>query len=676
MGVEMGKIAFHVAKLAEVPSKGLVVPKGKGWRATSIAVALTLYGAPAALAQNCSDFSNAIIQNLGGTAAAATASASAIAGALGNISTAFLTQQTSAFVAGSTSARPDQPSGGIWSRAVGGTVETKSTTSALVTETDPLLPGGVVRVPGSCNSQVKLDFAGFQAGMDIARLNWNGWNLHVGLTGGYLEAKGEDLAPGAVKSEFQVPFIGGYAVATHGRFFSDVMVRREFYNVTLNQPTLNLHNQSIGARSWSVSAGAGYNFDLQEGWFAEPSAGLIWSRAAVDSFTLVGPTLAGDPPFQLPGTLSFNNIDSLIGRATLRVGKNFTANGLALQPFASASVFHEFAGNITSNFVSCAGCVFFGGGPGPTTIVVANETSRVGTYGQFSLGLAAQVIDTGWIGFVRGDYRKGENIEGVSASAGLRYNFVPESPAPRGKMVVKAKAPVLAALYNWSGLYVGGHFGAAQGRGHVEFVGTGVSAEPYASGYLLGGQAGYNVQVGQFVFGVEGEVSATNLTGTNACGTSPGRDPVTGNITGFSPLFLTCKTDLDWLATAAVRFGAVAPWSDRTVFYVKAGGAFSHEEVTVGCIFGPVNDPTQGNSCRGPSGAATNGFSGSDSKFGGLIGVGTEFGLTRDWSAKAEITYIRFRDEEITASDGGRLSIGAGFAQAKIGVNYRFGQLP
>ena len=37
---------------------------------------------------------------------------------------------------------------------------------------------------------------------------------------------------------------------------------------------------------------------------------------------------------------------------------NYTNNGFALQPFASASVFHEFAGDITSTSVTCTNCVF------------------------------------------------------------------------------------------------------------------------------------------------------------------------------------------------------------------------------------------------------------------------------------------------------------------------------
>ena len=50
-----------------------------------------------------------------------------------------------------------------------------------------------------------------------------------------------------------------------------------------------------------------------------------------------------------------------------------------------------------------------------------------------------------------------------------------------------------------------------------------------------------------------------------------------------------------------------------------------------------------------------------------------EFGLTRDWSAKAEFTYIRFRERDVIASDGSPLKASSGVAEAKIGVNYRFG---
>jgi opacity protein-like surface antigen len=661
VGIAVGK-----NKPAKVASKSSVrrlleQPTRNGARAGSAAIALILFGTTGALAQNCSDLATPI-GNAGVIANVPAGAASAIAGSLGNISTTFQTQQTSAFVAGSTATQPDQASGGVWARAVGGRVDVKSDTTANVTVT----AAGAVAAQGTvrCDSKVRQTFAGFQVGRDIARLNWYDWNVHLGATAGYLEAQGEDIAPGSIKTEFKVPFIGTYAVATRGSFFSDLMIRRDFYNVSMNQPAFNLHNQQFGARAWSVSVGAGYNFALQDGWFVEPSAGFIWSRTAVDQIGLAGP-----PSIPIGGTLVINDIDSKIGRATLRAGRNFTSDGMAWQPFASASIFREFAGNVTSNFVTCANCAFIP--PDPATLAVQNETSRVGTYGQFSAGVAGQVIGTGWVGFVRGDYRKGDDIEGWAANGGLRYNFVPDAPAPRGKMVVKAKA-LVAAPYNWSGFYVGGHFGAAQGKGHVGFVGTGVEVDPYIGGYLLGGQAGYNFQNGSFVAGVEVDVSKTNINGTRTCGTSPGVDGA-GVTVAFSPLLLTCRSDFDWLATAAVRLGVTAWWSDRTLFYVKGGGAWAREEVTVGCILGPNNSAA---GCRNAANVFTNGFSATHDKVGGMIGVGSEFGLTRDWSAKAEFTYIRFRDHDVTATDGTVLNIGASVAEAKIGVNYRFGSGP
>jgi outer membrane autotransporter protein len=641
--------------------------------ASTAAVAVVLLSAGAASAQDCSslDAQLGFTQPfLDPTVRAAAGAVSTIAGSLGNVSTAFLSQQTSAFVAASKD-------GGVWGRAVGGRVETKSETAVNGALVAPVfIPGS-----GTCTSSIKQNYWGFQAGRDLAQVIMNDWTLHWGTTVGYLESRGGDIPTASIQSEFQVPFIGTYLVATAGNFFSDLVVRRDFYNATINQPALNLHNQQFGARGWSVSVGAGYNFGLLDGWFVEPSAGFFWSRTEVDQLTIAGvPDPVSVPPNSgIQGTLAINDIDSKIGRATLRVGRNFSANGMAWQPFASVSVFREFAGDVTSNYTTCTNCGILV--TDPATITAQSATSRVGTYAQYSLGLAGQVINTGWVGFVRGDYRKGDNIDGWTANAGLRYNLTPDAPAPVYKMVTKGPPPPIRAPYIWSGWYVGGHFGVGQGRGHIDFAGTGVNIDPYISGYLLGGQIGFNFQNGPWVLGVEGEFSKTNIKGTQTCGTDQGfdlvPDPVLGIAGGnfrFAPLFLTCENDLKWIATAAARVGVISWWSDRVLLFAKAGGAWTKEDTNIGCVFGPGNnDPLFAAQCVNPAVVRTGGFSSSDSKFGGLIGVGTELGLTPNWSAKAEFTWIRFRDDELTASDGTRLSTGASVTTAKIGVNYRFG---
>ena len=57
-------------------------------------------------------------------------------------------------------------------------------------------------------------------------------------TAGYLSSRTTDNA--GFGNEFEVPFWGAYFVATKGRFFADLMVRQEFYNINLNNPAFRL----------------------------------------------------------------------------------------------------------------------------------------------------------------------------------------------------------------------------------------------------------------------------------------------------------------------------------------------------------------------------------------------------------------------------------------------------
>ncbi len=62
------------------------------------------------------------------------------------------------------------------------------------------------------------------------------------------------------------------------------MVRQEFYNISLNNPGFTVANLPVGAHGYSIAASTGYNFDLGNNWFIEPSAGFIYSRTSVDNF--------------------------------------------------------------------------------------------------------------------------------------------------------------------------------------------------------------------------------------------------------------------------------------------------------------------------------------------------------------------------------------------------------
>ena len=133
---------------------------------------------------------------------------------------------------------------------------------------------------------------------------------------------------------------------------------------------------------------------------------------------------------------------------------------------------------------------------------------------------------------------------------------------------------------------------------------------------------------------------------------------------------MTCNTKADWLATVTARVGYT--W-ERALFYVKGGGAWTDERFSATCNTAPVAPPDFGNfHCTNPAGATSNGFTADTHRTGWVLGFGTEFAFTRNWSAKAETDYVSFGDSNVTASDGNPLRVGMHFWEEKIGVNYRF----
>ncbi len=242
---------------------------------------------------------------------------------------------------------PEQPGGGVWARAVGGQVNISST-SASTGVTTNAAGATINNSTTNCGNSQRENFAGVQVGADIAKLNWNGWNIHLGTTAGYLGAKTSDNA--GFRNNFDIPFFGTYLVATKGRFFADVMVRQEFYNISLSNPGFNVANLPVGAHGYSIAASTGYNFDLGNNWFIEPSAGFIYSRTSVDNFT--APGAFGANGTGIAGTIQTNDVVSQIGRLSLRGGTTIVTPTVVWQPFGSVSVFHEFAGDVTSNFIS------------------------------------------------------------------------------------------------------------------------------------------------------------------------------------------------------------------------------------------------------------------------------------------------------------------------------------
>src|SRR5882724_11827140 len=102
------------------------------------AFAVAISTGSGAFAQNCTGPATGIFgPTLTALAAAGGSAAGSYAATLGNMSTAFLSQQGSAFVSAPGDPKPNQPGGGVWVRGVGGEVTNKFTSNSTGTVIAP-----------------------------------------------------------------------------------------------------------------------------------------------------------------------------------------------------------------------------------------------------------------------------------------------------------------------------------------------------------------------------------------------------------------------------------------------------------------------------------------------------------------------------------------------------------
>jgi opacity protein-like surface antigen len=595
--------------------------------------------------------------------------ANALASTIQATNTAFLTQST-ALVGAPGDPKPHQDGSGVWARMVGGEQTTQTGGSAAYAYNAPSFPAVDSNGSTVCNTKFQQSFAGVQIGQDIGKLNINGWNVHLGTTAGVIGTQGQIVngntpAGGTFNTTTQAPFIGTYLVATQGNFFIDGLVRFDYYQTNLDSPTINLFNQSLDAYGYSVSSSAGYHWDVPNTkWFIEPSVGMIWNDTKVGALATAGQSVnlaGGFSITDFKGTTYISDLTSLVGRAGVRVGTSLDIGELALQPFAAASIWHEFEGGFTATYSSCPNCIFQGAGPGTASNLTATMTGQgVGTYGQYSVGVAGQLKGTGWLGFARVDYRDGEHLQGLSGTGGIRYQFTPTAVTA---MPVKAR-PVEAAV-NWSGLYLGVIGGTEYGHGALTFPGV-ASTEVRPAGMFGGGTAGYNVQATNWVYGIEADLAGAGVQASSAC------TPLFAGTTTNPALFqMTCHDHSDWVATVAARLGLL--FTPRVLAYVKAGGAVENETVSMSCNLGSLNG-TQGvvQNCVNPAGNVVSGASGALTRAGWTAGFGSEFAFTSNWTAKAEVDWLGFGSKNVTLNDGTVVNSTQRITQGKIGLNYKF----
>lgn len=231
------------------------------------------------------------------------------------------------------------------------------------------------------------------------------------------------------------------------------------------------------------------------------------------------------------------------------------------------------------------------------------------------------------------------------------------------------------SVYNWTGIYVGAHGGYGVGmkdwsNGDPFFLNAPFDAE--TKGFLGGGQIGVNQQIGNLLIGIELDASWANLKGSQTI------VDVSFPVIGI-PVTNVGSSTIDRLATVAGRIGVA---QDRWLVYFKGGGAWLHEEhaysaLSISPIFGapPVVDTA----------AAT----GSETRFGPMLGFGTEYALWGNLSFKSEYNYFSLPNGgtrlvgtrtfagpfnfNLTMPLTPDVRIQQAFHVVKFGLNYRFG---
>jgi outer membrane immunogenic protein len=173
---------------------------------------------------------------------------------------------------------------------------------------------------------------------------------------------------------------------------------------------------------------------------------------------------------------------------------------------------------------------------------------------------------------------------------------------------------------SWSGLYLGVNAGGGLGNGRSDFSVVGIG--PFASvnnslqGAIGGGQIGYNLQSGPFVYGVETDFQGSGVRGSL---TAPGCSAAVCGI----PLSATYSEKVPWFGTARARIGyGPSDW----LIYATGGYAYARVSTDASATAGP----------------ATAAFSMKETRSGWTVGGGIEVALTHNWSAKVEYLYMDF----------------------------------
>ena len=217
---------------------------------------------------------------------------------------------------------------------------------------------------------------GFQAGFDaFGRETASGDVDRAGLFIAYANMNGDvrgqalgqdNLAVGSI--DLGGTSVGGYwtRIGKGGWYLDGVLMATFYSGSATSSRDIGIDVKGTGV---TASLEGGYPIALGQGWTLEPQAQLVWQHVSLDDI---------EDRFS---SVSFDLDDSVDGRVGLRLQGETAMNGIALQPYLKANLWHDFGGTdrvdfegtgITTDGKSTS--FEFGGG------VVAKVTDKVSVF--------------------------------------------------------------------------------------------------------------------------------------------------------------------------------------------------------------------------------------------------------------------------------------------------------
>lgn len=201
-----------------------------------------------------------------------------------------------------------------------------------------------------------------------------------------------------------------------------------------------------------------------------------------------------------------------------------------------------------------------------------------------------------------------------------------------------APAPIFVGV-NWTGFYVGVQGGYVTSRVRHSFSNGAPTDNSDPDGFFGGIHAGYNMQSGSIVYGIEADVNASDLRGSYQ------------NVTGLAS---AGSARSDWNASLRGRLGVAF---DRALIYATGGVAVAEWRYR-----------------GGPALPVTSGF--NDTQVGWTIGAGIQYAINNNWSVRGEYRYTDFGDIRGALNPGFpavNMRVSTQTHTFLAGLSYRFG---